>query len=82
MEKQKTFRDDPTYVRIEKKWHDAYRRRDRAYDAYIRPRVADLDAPAAFLRLELHTLEAGGPTVRAASVHGIFDRMSRTTRGR
>jgi hypothetical protein len=29
-----TLRDDPKYVRIEKKWHDAYRRRDRAYDAH------------------------------------------------
>ena len=42
MQKHKSFRDDGTYVRIEKKWHAAYRRRAQAYDAYIHPRVADL----------------------------------------
>lgn len=43
MAKHKSFRDDPKYVRIENKWQAAYRRRDRAYDAYIHPRVSNLN---------------------------------------
>ncbi len=43
MEKHKSFRDDSTYVRIERKWHAAYRRRERSYDSYIGHRVVTLE---------------------------------------
>lgn len=41
--KHKSFRDDPKYVRIEQKWHAAYRRRERAYSWYIRENVVTLE---------------------------------------
>lgn len=41
--KHKSFRDDPKYVRIEQKWHAAYRRRERAYASYINERVVTLE---------------------------------------
>lgn len=41
-EKHTSFREDPVYTRIEKKWGAALRRRQRAEGAYLRPTFVTL----------------------------------------
>jgi hypothetical protein len=48
---------------------------------FLHPRFTGA-LPKALLRLEVRTLGVKGPQGRAASVHGVFDRISASAAGR